>query len=623
MQKSEMMNVDSYQEWYMKNNNTNTQYPNNKTLQELFEEQVEKTPDSVAVNYEGQVLTYAQLNTKANQVARLLLDKGVKLNDIVAIMVEQSFEMMIGILGILKSGAAYMPIDSNYPKDRINYMVTDSNVRILLVNKEIAFNETIQCEIVNLKDKKIYHSNGENVKGVGSPDNYMYVIYTSGSTGKPKGVMIYHYAFANLITWFINEFDITCEDKNLLIASISFDLAQKNLYATLLTGGQLFLSDASPYNYSNMSDIIDKYGITLINCTPSAFYPFIDYNINSDYHRLRSLRYAFLGGEHINAKRIGNMLQFIKCELVNTYGPTECTDIVSSYRIKKEDLDSGISIPIGKPIYNTELYILDEDYNLLPPEGVGDLYVGGVGVSPGYFNNELLTQERFITLDKYPNMRIYKTGDRAKWLSNGYIELVGRSDFQIKIRGYRIELEEIEAVLANYSGVKGTIVGVRERPDGSKYLCAYLMMDGELSILDIKQFLSNKLPDYMVPTTYLKVNDFPLSSNGKIDRKALDEMKLESDELPNDNVNKINIDLNEDSTEYKVRAIFKECLMNNIMDNLQINDDLSVLNLDSLIFIRLVVCIEDEFDIEFDDENLDMDKFDTLQSLILYIESKI
>lgn len=615
--------TDSEKEWYLKINSTYSQYPKDKTVHELFEEQVEKTPNNIAVNYEEKVLTYAQLNIMSNQVARVLLEKGVKPNNVVGIMLGQSLEMIVGILGILKSGAAYLPIDPRYPEDRIKYMLKDSKVSILLVNKEVKFNEKIDCNLINLKDEMLYSHSGEKIENVSLSNNLMYVIYTSGSTGRPKGVMVLHNSFVNLINWFVNEFEINSRDKNLLIASISFDLAQKNLFATLLKGGQLLLSDSSPYNYNNMSDIIYKHEITIINCTPSAFYPFIDCNIYNEYYRLAQLRYIFLGGEFINTKKIGDLTKYIKCEFVNTYGPTECTDIVSYYRIKKEDFDRNNPIPVGKPINNTRLYILDEEDNILLPNLIGDLYVGGDGLSPGYYNNDILTNEKFKTIEQFPEIRLYKTGDRAKWISNGNIELIGRDDYQIKIRGYRIELGEIETVLLNCNGVKGAIVDKRKRVDGSNYLCTYLVLESEISITDIKKFLFDKLPEYMIPTAYIKIDDFPLSPNGKIDRNALNEMNIEFQELDNNTNVFDDRDLNENSIENRIRRIFKNCSNNIIIDRLKVHDDLSILNIDSLIFIKIVVSIEDEFNFDFDDECLVKNNFLTLQSMITYVNSKI
>lgn len=354
-------------------------------------------------------------------------------------------------------------------------------------------------------------------------NNTVYQIYTSGSTGTPKGAMVKHHSFTNLVNWYTREFDINNEHRILLIASISFDLAQKNLYATLVKGGQLHLFASDSYDYDKMSEVIEKEGITVINCTPSAFYPLLDTNEDNAYSRLRSLRFVFLGGEPINMEKL---LPWMKasdyhCEVVNTYGPTECTDVISYYRIGNEDYGSSISVPIGKPIDNARLYVLDNDYGIMPVGVDGELYAGGICVGKGYYKDDALTRDRFIEVDNLPDKLIYKTGDIVKRLPDGNIEFVGRADNQVKIRGFRIETGEIESKLLKHKAVKEAIAIVHEAADKGKYICAYLVSDQAIETNEITAFLENELPSYMIPSFFIKMENLPLTPSGKVDRKAL------------------------------------------------------------------------------------------------------
>ncbi|HWR60357.1 MAG TPA: condensation domain-containing protein, partial [Clostridia bacterium] len=353
-------------------------------------------------------------------------------------------------------------------------------------------------------------------------DNTIYQIYTSGSTGTPKGAMVKHHSFTNLVNWYNREFDINSGHRMLLIASTSFDLAQKNLYATLAVGGQLHLFAPDSYDYEMMSEVIEREGITIVNCTPSAFYPLLDINEENAYRRLKSLKYVFLGGETINMAKLLPWMNSADyhCEVVNTYGPTECTDVISYYRIKNNDADIK-TIPVGRPVDNARLYILDKNYGIMPVGVEGELYAGGVCVGKGYYKDKALTGERFIEVDKLPDRLLYKTGDNAKWLPDGNIEFVGRVDNQVKIRGFRIETGEIEAKLLKYKSIKEATVAVRENADKGKYICAYMVAEQDIETSDITAFLKNELPAYMLPAFYIRLEKLPLTPSGKVDRKAL------------------------------------------------------------------------------------------------------
>ncbi|HEX2946047.1 MAG TPA: amino acid adenylation domain-containing protein [Clostridia bacterium] len=512
-------------------NNTKEEYPREKGLHELFETQVERNPDKIAVDFQGRELSYQELNQKANHIAHCLREKGIGENQTVGIMVERSLELIIGILGILKSGGAYIPIDPDYPQGRIDYLLSNSQAAILLTSQsgklEIKTEAVDVLEIGELLNQP--QLRGDNLDLKYNPDRLLYVLYTSGSTGNPKGVMIKVRSFVNLITWYTNDFGFGADDHVLLIAPISFDLAQKNLYAPLVTGGKLCIFNPGRYKYKLMSKVIEQKEITSINCAPSAFYPLMDFNEASDYKCLRSLKYVFLGGEPINMPKLQGWLKSSNCrvEIVNTYGPTECTDVVSFYRYQRE-LDSAVeNPPIGKPVYNTQLYILDRNHQVAPVGVVGELYVGGDGVGKGYYNQEGLTSEKFVHCQHISGGRIYKTGDLVKWREDGNIEFIGRADNQVKIRGYRIELGEIESRLLKYQGIKEAIVEAKSYDGGHKYLCGYIVADGPVNIGELRKYLGAELPEFMVPSYIVPIARMPLTPNGKIDHRALPEPGLD------------------------------------------------------------------------------------------------
>jgi len=412
-------------------------------------------------------------------------------------------------------------------------------------------------------------------------ENTIYQIYTSGSTGVPKGALVKHHSFTNLLKWYTREFNINSTDRMLLIASISFDLAQPNVYATLIEGGELYLFETDSYDYERMADVIDEKGITIISCTPTAFYPLLELCEDNEYKKLSTLRYVFLGGEPINMMLLQKWIKShnYHCEIVNIYGPTECTDVISSYKIDNETADKLISVPIGKPIYNTHLYVLDKELRILPMEVEGELYAGGVCVGKGYYKDEKLTKERFIEVDHLPDKIIYKTGDMAKWLGDGNLEFIGRMDNQVKIRGHRVEMGEIETILLMHSRVKEAAVIVREDEAKQKYLCAYIVSDNEIEQSDLIEFIKKRLPSYMIPTFFIRIEKLPLTPSGKLDRKSLAGSTLYEPEL---NEKKA---LTNDETELKLLDIWSKVLG---ISNIDIHDNFFDLGGHSLKAVQIV-----------------------------------
>ncbi|NOQ27229.1 MAG: amino acid adenylation domain-containing protein, partial [Bacteroidales bacterium] len=528
IQELELLSESEKQQLLFDFNNTDIDLPREKAIHDLFEEQVCKTPNAQALVRGNKKINYKEFNQKIDKLSNILIHKGITCNDFVAIFADQSIEFLISIFAILKAGGAYVPIDDNYPESRKSYIIKDCDAKIILSTKSVRNNnkETLkgigEDYIVNVDELDNYQFTVQQTPVKLRSDNLIYLIYTSGSTGNPKGAAVYHKSFANLLYWFINEYTLTDSDRVLLMSSTSFDLTQKNLFAALLCGGSLHLLPTSQYDPVTISDIISKDKITWVNCTPSAFYPIVEINEASHYERLLSLRYAFLGGEPILMNKLVDWIsqEGNKTKIVNTYGPTEATDICSSFII-----DSPLDyleeiIPIGKPIYNVQILILDKNYTLVPIGMSGELCISGAGLGLGYVNKPELTSDKFIDHPYKEGERLYRTGDLVRWLADGNIEFLGRIDHQVKIRGFRIEIGEIEHILLKHENIKESIVLALDN-NGEKYLCAYIVKERELNQEELRIYLSGLLPDYMIPSYIVELDSIPLTPNRKVDRKAL------------------------------------------------------------------------------------------------------
>ncbi|SFG85800.1 amino acid adenylation domain-containing protein [Pseudomonas syringae] len=507
------------QEW----NATAVDYPQGTCVNQLFEAQVEKTPEAIALVFEAHTFTYAQLNARANQLAHHLIGLGIGPDDRVAICVERSPEMVVGLLGILKAGAAYVPLDPAYPEQRLRYMLEDSAPAAVLVQSATrALPGELAVPLLDLEggcwEAEADH---DPVARAVKPDHLAYVIYTSGSSGQPKGVLIEQRGFLNLMHWYLAELKLASDDAVLLVSSYSFDLTQKNILGPLLVGGTLHLAREA-FIPEVLLKQIQRERITHINLSPSAFNTLIDAN---DSRQLDSIRRVVLGGEPIQAARL-EMLPEPRPEFINSYGPTECSDVVAWHRLV-DDIDCYRSsvFPIGRPIANTRIYLLDTHGQPVPIGVSGEIYIGGAGVARGYLNLPELTAERFLDdpFSAEPAARMYKSGDLGRWLADGNIEYLGRNDDQVKLRGFRIELGEIESRLSECPGVREAVVLVREHRPGDKRLVAYLTaQEGvELSAAQLREQLSQGLAEYMIPSAFVTLARFPLTPNGKLDRRAL------------------------------------------------------------------------------------------------------
>lgn len=478
----------------------------------LVEARVRAQPQAVAAIYGNEHLTYSDLNAKANQVAHYLRAKGVGPRSLVGICVERSFEMLIGVLGIVKSGGAYVPMDASYPAERLQFILNDATGAVLLTQTAIGHR---LGQGVFLDDWRTFSAySQENPEPAAKSHDLFYVIYTSGSTGRPKGAAVYRAGALNLYQWYARELGMTANDKVLLISAFGFDLTQKNLFAPLMQGATVVIPKQTDYDPAYLSSVIKKEQITWINCAPSPFYPLVAEG--SRFASLRSLRQVVLGGEPIRIQQLSAWLRDQDCyaEIVNSYGPTECTDIATFYRFSDPAAFAGRPVPLGRPNDNVELYVLDPARRMLPPGLVGELYIGGAGVGAGYVGNPELTSQHFIS-NPFGSGLIYRTGDLVYYETNGNLQYVGRADFQVKLRGLRIELGEIEAVLLEQPEIDEAVVLVRD-----ERLLAYVCGQG-LERASLRARLRACLPEYMVPQAFLWREVLPQNAHGKVDRAAL------------------------------------------------------------------------------------------------------
>jgi amino acid adenylation domain-containing protein len=590
-------------------NNIHENYLQDKCIHQLFEEQVERTPHNVAVVFENNSLTYQQLNTRANQLAHYLQELGVKPDTLVGICVERSLEMIVGILGILKAGGAYVPLDPEYPQERLNFMLEDSQVKVLVTQAKLV--ESIpehQAQLICLDTdwEKIAQNITSNPENKSEPENLTYIIYTSGSTGKPKGVLVNHANVVRLFAATDSRYHFNSQDVWTLFHSYAFDFSVWEMWGALLYGGRLvivpYLVTRSPELFY---ELLCQEKVTILNQTPTAFRQLIqaEESVKGDISPLLrevgkdsvtetdlSLRLVIFGGESLEINslqpwfdRHGDQLP----QLVNMYGITETTVHVTYRPLSMADVNSTASV-IGRPLPDLQVYLLDQYLQPVPVGVPGEMYVGGAGVAKGYLNRPELTTERFISSPFEHSNKLYKTGDLARYWPNGELEYLGRIDNQVKIRGFRIELGEIEALLASHPQIWETVVLVWDDTAGDKRLVAYIVPQPEITIIidEIRQFLKAKLPDYMVPNAFVILEALPLTTNGKIDRRALPPPNLDiSDKYvaPSTPIEEILVN------------IWSEVLK---VEKVGINDNFFELGGHSLLATQLVAQIRDRLKIE-------------------------
>ncbi len=509
---------------------TQIEYPRDKTIAQLFEEQVEKNPDAIAAIYEDQQISYQELNQRANQLAHYLHKLGVGNDQPVGICVERSIDMLIGLIGILKVGGAYLPIDANYPSDRIDYMLADAQVRILVTQQSLSSNFLNSQLLVIELDRgweSIAKESTENLSSNTTAENLAYIIYTSGSTGEPKGVVVSHRAVNRLVIN-TNYIKLSPSDRVAQASNVSFDAATFEIWVALLNGARLIgITKEVILSPQKLAKQIRQQQITTLFLTTALFNQ-IAKQVPDAFSPLHNLLF---GGEASDPKTVREVIaQGQPDRLLHVYGPTENTTFSSWYLAESVD-EGATTIPIGKAIANSQMYILDHDLNLVPIGVAGEIYVSGDGLAKGYLNRPELTTEKFIhhSFTGSESVRLYKTGDLGKYLPDGNIEILGRSDFQVKIRGFRIELGEIETALRRQEQVRETIVIAFDDERGSKQLVAYIVSKiKSLTNREIRNFLKENLPDYMIPVFFVFLDHLPLTPNGKVDRKALPAPDLSS-----------------------------------------------------------------------------------------------
>lgn len=565
-------------------NKTAFDYDSSKTIIQIFEEQVKMHPNDTAIVFEGKEISYKTLNKMANKLAWNLRENGLKPNNIVAIILDRSIELLVAIIAVLKAGGAYIAIDPNFPTDRINYMLDNSTASIILTDNTFE-NISNKINIINITSvfETCNNTPCENLSIINTQDDLSYIIYTSGSTGNPKGVMLTHKNLMNFYFSAVKEFKFlnsTNKYSFVSITTMSFDIFVFETIISLVNGQKVFMTNRSQQiNTLMLEELIHSNKIDIIQSTPSV----MNFHLNSatNLNNFSSLKYIILAGEPLPIDLIHKIKSFSPdCTVYNGYGPSETTIFSTITDVTNDDF-----ITIGQPIGNTQIYILDQNMQVLPPYSIGELYISGDGVGKGYLNNLPLTKEKFIRNPFVQNSIMYRTGDLGLFTSNGIIECKGRSDSQIKINGIRIEIGEIEEALNSFSdSIKSAII--LKVINGKKYLTAFVSSPSQINLVEVKQYLLTKLPTYMIPNKFVYLEELPYTPNGKIDKKSLSNIDISSVDS--------NIIQPKSETEKKLYNIFKSKINNDF----SIDSDFYSIGLNSLDVINLSLEIYDIFNID-------------------------
>jgi amino acid adenylation domain-containing protein len=592
-------------------NQTRKDYSQPECLHELFVAQVQRTPDSLAVAFEDQQITYQELNRRANRLAHDLRSQGVAAGALVAVLMERSAEMVIGLLGILKSGGAYLPIDAEYPQARIDFMLRDAQP-VAVLTQEVVLEKLsgISSVLISLDNER--RECGEefeiNIESGATGADLAYVIYTSGSTGKPKAAMNTHAGICNRLLWMQDEYRLTHGDRALQKTPFSFDVSVWEFFWPLMTGAQLVLASPGRHQDSSyMVNLIKQQRVTTMHFVPSMLQIFIE---EPDVSSCDSLRRVICSGEALPLDLQERFFSRIDSELHNLYGPTEAAVDVTYWAC--EPGEKRRSVPIGRPIANTECYVLDSRMGLTPVGAVGELHLGGLGLARGYLGRPELTAEKFIpnAFSDKPGARLYRTGDLARHLDGGEIEYLGRVDNQIKLRGFRIELGEIETRLAEHSQIREAVVIARDLGAGDKRLVAHLVANQEPRpvVSELRVFLKDKLPDFMVPSSFIFHDALPLTPNGKIDRGGLSKMEFVEPKRETPRLAPRN------EIERAIAAIWKEVLK---VENVDIDDNFFDLGGHSLLIMQIHRRLREQF--KRDLSLVDLFRHPTISSLARHL----
>ncbi|WP_295615178.1 amino acid adenylation domain-containing protein [Chamaesiphon sp. GL140_3_metabinner_50] len=514
-------------------NDTQAAYPLDRCFAQLFEQQVAATPDAIAVVFNNQQLTYQQLNDRANRWAKHLVKLGVEAETIVALMGDRNIDFLTAVLAIFKAGGAYLPLNPEHPVERIQQVLSQGKVPFILAQQQylsavvsIVGQIEIKPQLLYIEDLDRLEYSTENLPIRSTPDNLAYIIYTSGSTGTPKGAMLEQRGMVNHLFTKITDLNLTADDPIAQTASQAFDISIWQFLAALLVGGTVeIIPTEIATDPSQLFALVEERQISILEIVPSLLRMMIQQIIDgATPAKLSSLRWLLLTGEALPPQLCRQWFEYYPTiPMLNAYGPTECSDDVTHYPIASPPASEVLNLPIGHPIANTQLYILDHHLQSVPIGVAGELYVGGAGVGRGYLNAPELTEAAFIPnpFSQSASARLYKTGDKGRYLADGNIEFLGRIDFQVKIRGFRIELGEIEAVLDLHPQVREVTVIAREEQVGNQYLAAYIVPNSQIETSDLRDFVKQKLPEYMVPGAFVFLDSIPLTANGKVDRHNL------------------------------------------------------------------------------------------------------
>ncbi|NEU77735.1 non-ribosomal peptide synthetase [Nostoc sp. UIC 10630] len=596
-------------------NNTQADYPKNECIHHLFEEQVEKVPDALAVVFKDEQLTYRELNIRANQIAHYLQQLGVKPEVPVGICVERSLEMVIGLLGILKAGGAYLPIEPTYPKERLAFILQDAQTPVLLTQQHLAANlptDATQVICLDTDWQIISQQPIDNPVNDITTLNLAYIIYTSGSTGKPKGTLIHHQGLVNYLSWCTQAYNLDQGTGTIVHSPLGFDLTITSLFSPLLVGNQVEILSPDQGIETLANALRARSNLSLVKITPAHLKLLCQ--MLSPQEAAGRTRAFIIGGENLLAEDIAFWREFAPdTMLVNEYGPTETVVGCCIYQVPTGE-NLSTSVAIGNPIANTQLYVLDQHCQPVPIGVVGELHIGGLGLARGYLNQPELTAQKFIPnpFSQIPGERLYKTGDLARYRPDGVLEFLGRIDDQVKIRGFRIELGEIEATINQHPCVSTSVVVVRKDESANQTLVAYITLQPQqtLAIPELRRFLEPKLPNYMIPSAFVTLDILPLTSNGKVDHKALPAVENFRPELA------VAYLLPQTEVEQTIADVWQKSLK---IEKIGIHDNFFELGGHSLLLITVHSQLREIFKTEL--SILDLFRYPTISYLADYLNS--
>lgn len=586
-------------------NNTKKKYPNSLPIHRLFEEQVKKTPDHIALIHEDEELTYIELNRRANQLAHTLSKHGVKANRLVGIMMSHSTEMIVAILAVLKAGGAYVPIDPKYPVERVKYIIEDSDISILIVNSTFYHEIGFSGQIIHMKEDEWQCGEVHDLELCNEVSDLAYVIYTSGSTGKPKGTLVHHQGLINYVWWAKQQYIMDQQEVFALYSSLAFDFTVTTIFPPLINGNTIRIYQEDENEFI-LFRILRENHVHVIKLTPAHLI------LLQEKHNLQGskIKRIIVGGEDLKvnlAKRTYELFQG-QIDIFNEYGPTE-TVVGCMIHQYDYETDTGVSVPIGRPIDNMQIYVLDEQLQPVPIGVHGEIYISGDGIAKGYLNQPQLTNQRFLDHPYIPGKKLYRTGDLAKYTHNGNIEYIGRIDHQVKIRGYRVELGEIEHHLLNFPGIQQAVVIDQQESGGQRSLCAYIVGAEETNSSEIRRYLAGLLPTYMIPSDFVYLQEIPLTPNGKVDRKALpkpDKGKRGRSDHVTSHCN---------DTQKKLMEVYQHVLA---VDQIGLDDDFYDLGGDSIKAIQITSKLRQQ---GFHVKTKDITEYSTIRELSYQLES--